>query len=251
MKISIVTATYNSARTLELCMDSVLNQTYDDIEYVIIDGNSKDETLNLIKSKSEIYKNITWISEKDNGIYDALNKGIAKATGDVIGFVHSDDFLASSTIIEQIAKAFKSQKVDGVYGDLHYVRFEDVDSIVRNWKSQSFKKQLLFRGWMPAHPTLFLKSEIYKTNGGFDLNYKIAADYDFILRIFKCPDYKFHYLSETITKMRVGGASNRSLKNLILKTKEDYLAAKVNEIGFPIVTICLKNISKIPQWLSK
>lgn len=251
MKISIITATYNSAKTLEVCLNSVLNQSYKDIEYVIIDGNSKDETLDLIKSKAENNSNIVWLSENDKGIYDALNKGIAKATGDVIGFVHSDDFLADNFIIEKIANIFEAKKVDGVYGDLHYVRFDQVDSIVRNWKSQEFKKSLLNRGWMPAHPTLFLKKNLYIENGDFNLNYRIAADYDFILRIFKRSEYKFHYLSETITKMRVGGASNRSLKNLILKTKEDYRAAKTNKIAFPVITIGLKNLSKIPQWFSK
>jgi glycosyltransferase len=251
MKISIITATYNSVKTLELCMNSVLNQTYDTIEYIIIDGNSKDGTLELIKSKAEKHQNIIWISEKDKGIYDALNKGIEKATGDVIGFVHSDDFLATETIISKIADTFKSEKVDGVYGNLHYVRFDNVESIVRNWTSKPFEKKLLKRGWMPAHPTLFLKSNVYKSNGNFNLQYRIAADYDFILRIFKGSDYKFYHLPETITKMRVGGASNRSLKNLLLKTKEDFRAARTNKIESPLLTVGLKNLSKIPQWLTK
>lgn len=251
MKISIITATYNSAKTLEVCMDSVLNQTYKDIEYIFIDGNSTDETLSLIKSKAKSHSNISWISGPDTGIYDALNKGISKATGDVIGFVHSDDYLANDTIISRIADVFMSNKIDGVYGNLHYVQFENPDIIVRNWQSQSFKKSLLNRGWMPAHPTLFLKKAIYRSNGIFNLDYRIAADYDFILRIFNQPHLKFYYLSETITKMRVGGESNRSLKNLILKTKEDYKAARTNELPFPALVIGLKNLSKIPQWLSK
>ena len=251
MKISIITATYNSAKTLELCMNSVLNQTYNKIEYIIVDGNSTDETLDLIKSKAETHHNIVWSSERDKGIYDALNKGIAKATGDVIGFVHSDDFLADKFIIEKIANAFKSEEVDGVYGDLHYVNFEKVDSIVRNWKSQPYHRALLNRGWMPAHPTLFLRKELYNTHGCFNLDYRIAADYDFILRIFQGAQYKFHYLPETIMKMRVGGASNRSLKNLILKTKEDYRAARTNKIGLPFMVVTFKNLSKIPQWISK
>lgn len=251
MKISIITATYNSAKTLEVCMDSVLNQTYDDIEYILVDGNSKDGTLDLIKSKAQKHENVSWISEPDKGIYDALNKGILKATGDVVGFVHSDDFLANKTIVSKIANAFKSEKVDGVYGNLHYVRFDNVDDVIRNWKSQDFKIKLLGRGWMPAHPTLFLKSDIYRTNGKFNLDYRIAADYDFILRIFKNPLNKFYYLPETITKMRVGGLSNRNLSNLILKTTEDYRAAKTNHIRLPLITIGLKNLSKIPQWFSK
>lgn len=230
-------------------MDSVLNQTYKDIEYVIVDGNSNDGSIDLIASKAETHKNVIWISEQDNGIYDALNKGISMATGDVIGFVHSDDFLADNSIVEKIVSVFKLKHVDGVYGNLHYVRFNNVQSIVRNWKSKPFKKKFLNRGWMPAHPSLFIKSDIYKSKGSFNINYRIAADYDFILRIFNANDYKFYYLPETIIKMRVGGASNRSLKNLILKTREDYRAAKNNRIKLPFLAIGLKNITKIPQWL--
>ncbi len=251
MKISIITATYNSENTLEVCMDSVLNQTYKEIEYIIVDGNSTDGTLELIKSKVAVHSNITWISESDNGIYDALNKGVAMATGDVIGFMHSDDYLADTTIIGKIAEAFNSKKIDGLYGNLHYVQFQNPEIIVRNWQSQTFTKNLLNRGWMPAHPTLFLKKDVYKKYGNFNLQYRIAADYDFILRIFKNPSLKFYYLSETITKMRLGGESNRTLKNLMRKSKEDYMAAKTNNLNFPILVIGLKNLSKIPQWFKR
>ena len=251
MKISIITATYNSAKTLEFCMDSVLNQTYENIEYIIVDGNSNDETLSIIKAKANKYKNIFWISEKDRGIYDALNKGINMANGDVIGFVHSDDFLANKNIIGKIVDVFKYKKVDGVYGNLHYVSADNIEAIVRNWKSQPFKGKLLKRGWMPAHPTLFLKREVYNLNGNFTLDYRISADYDFILRIFNKSSYRFFYLPETITKMRIGGSSNRNLKRLILKTKEDYHAARRNHIKWPIVTVGLKNVSKIPQFFLK
>ena len=251
MKISIITATYNSGKTLEVCMDSVLHQTYKDIEYILIDGKSKDDTLEVIKSKAEQHANVVYVSEPDKGIYDALNKGIAKATGDVIGFVHSDDFLADPTIISKIAEAFDSEALDGIYGNLHYVQCDDIDKIVRNWVSQPFTPRLLNRGWMPAHPTLFLKKDVYIKYGQFNLDYKIAADYDFILRVFKQEHHNFKYLPFTITKMRVGGASNRSLKNLIQKTKEDFKAANTNNIRFPIKVILQKNLSKIPQWFSK
>lgn len=251
MKISIITATYNSEKTLEFCMNSVLSQTYSDIEYIIVDGGSKDDTVNLIKAKAKEFSNIIWSSEPDKGIYDALNKGILKATGDVIGFVHSDDYLADNTIMSQIINAFEDKEVDGVYGDLHYVSFENPDIVIRNWKSQPFQPKLLKRGWMPAHPTLFLKRDVYETQGNFNLTYEIAADYDFILRIFNSSKYTFHYLPKTIVKMRVGGASNKSLKNLIKKTKEDLKAAKTNHLSFPIGVIIMKNLSKIPQWLKK
>lgn len=251
MKISIITATYNSAQTLEVCMDSVLNQEYDNIEYIIIDGKSKDDSLSLVKSKAAKHPHIVYISEPDKGIYDALNKGVAMATGDVVGFVHSDDFLADAGVISQIAAAFKDPSIDGVYGDLHYVQFDATEKIVRNWRSQDFAPKLLKRGWMPAHPTLFLKRDVYATHGHFNLDYRIAADYDFILRVFKQEHYTFKYLPLTITKMRVGGASNKSLKNLYLKTKEDLKAAQTNKIYFPLRVVVQKNLSKIPQWFSK
>lgn len=250
-KISVITATFNSAKTVQTCFDSVLNQTYPHIEYIIIDGGSKDETVNIIKKNADKNPNIVWVSEKDNGIYDALNKGIAMATGEIVGFVHSDDYLASDDILKDIAAAFESKEIDGVYGDLHYVDFLDVSKVIRNWKSQDFKPSLLKRGWMPAHPTLFLKSQLYQKEGVFNTKFKIAADYDFILRIFKNPNYSFEYLPKTIVKMRVGGASNKSFKNLVLKTHEDLKVAKSNGLPLPYFTIGLKNISKIPQWIKK
>ena len=232
-------------------MDSVLNQTYANIEYLIIDGASKDGTKDIIKSKAQKFQQVKWISEPDQGIYDALNKGIKMATGDVIGFVHSDDFLANNDVIEQVAKIFSTHHVVGVYGDLHYVAFENKDKVIRNWKSRKFKPSLLQNGWMPAHPTLFLKSSVYKNKGTFDLTYKIAADYDFILRVFTEKTYSFYYLQETMTKMRVGGASNKSLKNMIKKSREDFKAAKTNGLQLPFKVILNKNLSKISQWFNK
>lgn len=247
MKVSIITAVYNSSKTIETCMDSVLNQTYKDIEYIIVDGGSNTETLNLLNSAANKHQNIKLSSEPDKGIYDALNKGISKATGDIVGFVHSDDFLASDTIITEIVAAFKSQNVDGIYGNLHYVALENTTKIIRNWVSKPFNHRLLKEGWMPAHPTLYLKKDLYKTYGKFDLSYQIAADYDFILRIFKQKSLKFLYLPKTIVKMRVGGASNKSLKNILQKSKEDYRAMTTNKTG-NWLTIFRKNLSKLKQF---
>lgn len=249
MKVSLITATYNSAATIKSCMDSVLNQTYDAIEYIIVDGGSKDATPGIIQEKASANNTIIFSSEPDKGIYDALNKGVKKATGDIIGFVHSDDFLADDQVIQNIVTAFEEHQVDGVFGDLHYVALENTDRVVRNWVSRDFEPNLLKAGWMPAHPTLYLKKEVYEINGVFDLGYKIAADYDFILRIFKQADLKFYYLPKTIVKMRVGGASNRSLKNIIQKTKEDYRAVKHNKTG-NWTTIAVKNLSKLKQFIS-
>ena len=250
MKVSIITATYNSATTIAACMDSVLNQSYTDIEYIIMDGGSEDDTVKIITEAAKLNPNVIFKSEPDKGIYDALNKGIARATGTIIGFVHSDDFLADTDVISSIVETFKTEHADGVYGNLHYVAFDNTDKIIRNWISKPYKKKLLKKGWMPAHPSLFLKKEIYDTYGLFNMNYKIAADYDFILRVFQQKNLKFSYLEKTIIKMRVGGASNKSLKNIVQKTKEDFKAIKHNKIG-GFGTVLLKNITKIKQFIPK
>ena len=249
MKISIITATYNSEVTLSSCMTSVLQQSYQNIEYLIIDGNSTDETLELVKQHQVQFPQIEFkiLSEPDNGIYDALNKGVQLAAGEVIGFVHSDDILANNQIISKIANQFDKENIDGVYGDLQYVNKNNISKIIRYWKSTSFNSSLLTKGWMPAHPTLFLKKEVYEKHGEFNLSFKISADYDFILRIFKDDSLKFTYLPCLITKMRVGGASNRSLKNFFKKSREDYKAIKSNNIG-NFLTLIRKNTSKIKQF---
>jgi len=247
MKVSLITASYNSAPDLVSCMESVVNQDYSNIEYIIVDGASSDETLSIIADYQNKFDFIKVISEGDGGIYDALNKGVELTTGDIIGFVHSDDVLADTTIISRIVAQFNNEAVDGVYGDLNYVDKDDINKIIRKWISQSFKKNLLKKGWMPAHPTLFLKKEVYEAHGNFDLGYKIAADYDFMLRILKDESLKFSYLPEVISKMRMGGASNRSLKNIIQKTKEDYRAVTSNKIG-GVLSILRKNTSKIKQF---
>jgi glycosyltransferase involved in cell wall biosynthesis len=248
MKVSIITATYNSEATIAMCVNSVLSQTYSNIEYIIVDGKSTDDTLKILKVLTANATNVFLSSEPDQGIYDALNKGIEKAAGDIIGFLHSDDFLTDHKVIELIAQSFVNQNADGIYGDLHYVSSDSPDKIIRNWISEPFNLKLLKRGWMPAHPTLYLKKELYDTYGKFNLQYKIAADYDFILRIFKQEHLCFYYLPKTIVKMRTGGASNRSLKNIVQKTKEDYRAVKVNNTG-NWLTILLKNVTKLKQFM--
>jgi glycosyltransferase len=228
----------------------VVNQTYDNIEYIIVDGASTDGSIELIKDFQKVHDNIKLISEPDHGIYDALNKGIRHATGDIIGFIHADDMLASNCVISNIIENFKNDNIAGVYGDLHYITTEEPFKIIRNWKSEPFRPKLLRQGWMPAHPTLFLKKTIFERYGNFKLDYRIAADYDFMLRIFKDSTLTFKYLPEVITKMRVGGASNKSLKNLVQKTKEDYRAVRSNNIGGWYL-IFLKNISKVRQFIFK
>ena len=249
MRVSIITATYNSEASILSALRSIESQNYLNIELIIVDGASKDNTLELIRSNYK--RELKVISERDKGIYDALNKGIRHATGDIIGFVHSDDLLAHPEVLAEMVETFKTSDPDGVYGDLEYVDKEDPAKVIRYWKSQSFKSKLLKRGWMPAHPTLFLKKEVYKKHGFFDLDYKIAADYDLMLRIFQDTSLEFKYFPRVVTKMRIGGASNRSLKNILQKSKEDYLALRSNNISYPVKTLVFKNLSKIPQFLNK
>ena len=245
MKVSIITACYNSSANILDCIESVNNQTYLDIEHIFIDGLSSDKTIDIIKSNSK--RNPVILSENDKGIYYALNKGLSIVSGDIIGFVHSDDLISSSSIIFEIVKKIKLESVDGLYGDLNYVDKMNTNKVIRFWKSRNFKHEFLKRGWMPAHPTFFLKNEVYKKHGLFDLSYRIAADYDFMLRVLKDHTLKFGYLPKVITIMRVGGASNVSLKNIIQKTKEDYRAIRSNKIG-GWFSILLKNFSKIKQF---
>ena len=247
MKVSLITATYNSEISIKTCLDSIVSQDYSDLECLFIDGGSSDNTLSIIKKYRQNNPFIKMVSEKDYGIYDALNKGISAASGDIIGFVHSDDFLTTNNIINQICSMMKTESLDGVYGDLQYVDEINTKKIIRNWKSCHFKPGLLKNGWMPPHPTLFLKKEVYQKHGLFDLSYRISADYDFMLRIFKDSELKLGYLPKVITKMRVGGASNRSIKNIIEKSKEDYRAIKSNNIG-DFLTLIRKNTSKLKQF---
>lgn len=246
LKISIISVCYNSSKTILDTIKSVNSQSYPNIEHVFIDGLSLDNTLEIIRSNSKKKKVI--ISEQDNGLYDAINKGILNATGDVIGLLHSDDLLASSNVISKLVTKIQNENLDGVYGDLQYVDKINTNKIIRFWRSCKFNPNLLGKGWMPAHPTLILKKEVYLEHGVFDKSYKISADYDFMLRIFKNSNLKFGYLPIVVTKMRVGGASNRSVKNIIKKSKEDYRAILSNNIG-GFVTLLLKNTSKIKQFL--
>lgn len=243
MKISIITAVWNNKETIKDAVDSVLAQTYPDIEYIVIDGGSTDGTVDIIKSYGD--RITKFVSEKDKGIYDALNKGVRVATGDVIGFLHSDDIFADENSVSKIAEAFCSG-VDGVYSDLVYTPKTDLDKVLRYWKSCDYKPSLLKRGWMPPHPTFYLRRELYDRFGLFDLSFRIAADYEFTLRVLK-NNIQISYIPEVLYKMRLGGASNKSLKNIILKSKEDYRALKKNNIG-GLSTLLLKNLSKIGQF---
>ena len=248
MKITLITATYNSEKHIGCCLQSMTGQSYKNLEHLIIDGGSRDGTFEIAKSISSVSK---WISEPDKGIYDALNKGIRLATGDIIGFLHSDDLFDSPDTLQHIADAFANQEVSVVYGDSLFVDQQDINKVVRYWKSQPFKPALLQRGWMPPHPTVFMRREVYEKHGLFNINLKCSADYDYILRVFRDKTQKFEYLPEVITKMQMGGMSTGGIKNLIIKKKEDYWVLKNNQMPFPFWVLVAKNLSKIPQFIFK
>lgn len=245
MKISIITITYNSAKTLQRALASILSQTYKDIEHIIVDGASDDGTAEIIKAYAEAHQNVRWVSEKDDGIYNALNKGIRMATGDVIGFLHSDDVLNSADSIEQIATAFESSQADVVYGDLQYCKG---GKVVRRWKSNAFNPRALKFGWMPPHPTVYVRKEVYEQVGLYDEWFRISADYDMLLRIFTA-GYKTHYIPEVMVSMETGGASNKNTKARLSKTQEDFIVLKKNHVGAGLLTVACKQLRKIRQFL--
>lgn len=245
MKISIITATYNSAKTLEQTLNSLNSQDYPDIEYIIVDGVSTDSTLKIVEQYGD--RVTTVISEKDNGIYDALNKGIALATGDIIGFLHSDDLFADEQVVGCIAQEFSKKPTDAVYGDLNYVSKSDATKIIRRWISGNFNRGKFKNGWMPPHPTFYMKREHYLSLGSFDLKFSISSDYESMLRYLWKNKLCVRYIPKVLINMRVGGESNRSLPNIWKKTNEDVQAMVKNGIP-PIRGLILKNLSKVSQF---
>lgn len=249
MKVSIITVVYNGAETIEDAIQSVLSQTYSNIEYIIIDGGSTDGTLDIIK---KFQKDINYlISERDAGIYDAMNKGINVATGDVIGILNSDDFYYKSSTISNVVELIKTSLADGIYGDLIYVDRNNPDKTIRYWKAGSYKKSNFRWGWMPPHPTVFLRKEVYKKFGLFNTHFNSAADYEFLLRIMYKNNVKLDYLPEILTKMRVGGKSNITIKNRLMANFEDLKAWKINGLNPFVFTTLLKPIMKIKQFWQK
>ncbi len=247
MKISIITVVYNGEKTIRQALRSVISQSYSDIEYIVIDGKSTDNTIKIIneyRDKIDIF-----ISEKDNGLYDALNKGIRLSTGDVIGILHADDRYTDRYAIEEVAKAFKSSNSDSVYSDLIYIKNMS-DKILRYWKSGEFNIKKLKFGWMPPHPVFFIKTDIIRRYSLiYDTSLNISGDYDFILKLLGKYKITTHYIPKVLYKMNIGGISNKSISNIIQKSKEDYICIKRNKIG-GLFTLFCKNIIKIPQFIS-
>jgi glycosyltransferase involved in cell wall biosynthesis len=245
MKISIITATYNSAATVRDTLACIASQQYPNIEHLIVDGLSKDNTLEIVKEFSHVAK---VISEKDKGIYDAMNKGVKLATGDIIGILNSDDFYTSPSILSKVITAFEDPAVDAVYGDLQYVKATNVEAVTRTWKSGAYKKGNLYYGWMPPHPTFFVRRHVYEKCGLFNTTLRSAADYELMLRVLLKYDARVKYIPEVLVKMRAGGMSNASLKNRFRANKEDAMAWKLNDLKPYFFTMWLKPLRKVLQF---
>jgi glycosyltransferase involved in cell wall biosynthesis len=246
LHISVITAVFNSGNTLGNALRSVHGQKWPNVEHIVIDGGSTDGSLAVIdQHKAGISK---LVSEPDRGLYDALNKGIRHASGDVIGFMHADDEFASAHALARIASAFEDPAVGAVYGDLVYVRSGDASRVVRYWRAGQYRRGQLTQGWMPPHPTFYVRREIYSRFGGFDTRYRIAADYENMLRILWRGRVQAAYIPEVLVRMRLGGMSNMSLFNILRKSREDYAAMRQNGIG-GLHALLLKNVTKLPQFV--
>ena len=244
MKISIITVCFNAEDTISDTIQSVLSQDYEDVEYIIVDGKSTDRTLEIIQSKQ---KKIQLISEKDQGIYDAMNKGINIASGDVIGILNADDVYKNKQVLSEVMNAFKNN-VSIVYGDIEYVN-NDLSRVVRKWKAGIFRPGKFKWGWMPPHPGFFMKKSCYQRYGLFNLNLSTSADYELMLRMFEVHKLNHFYIPKIITSMRIGGVSNSSLKNRFAANKNDRKAWDIHPVNPFWFTFIMKPLRKLPQFL--
>ena len=245
MRFSIITVSYNNANTIADTLRSVAEQTHQDIEHIVIDGASSDATLQIVRAHGARVARV--ISESDQGLYDAMNKGLALVTGQYVGFLNADDLFASPQAIARLADA-ASTGADAIFGDLAYVAHDDINHIVRSWRSGDFRPSSLRFGWMPPHPTFYLKRSLLPALGGFDFSLKIAADYDFMLRCLLRPGATASYAPHVLVRMRLGGASNASFTAMLHKSREDLLVLRRHRVGGWLALAC-KNLRKLPQYL--
>lgn len=249
MKISVITVTYNSGAVVRDAIASVLRQTYSNIEYIIVDGNSTDNTMDIVRAFEPSFAGrLRWVSEPDRGIYDAMNKGIAMATGDVVGILNSDDFFTSDNIVELIASSFV-EDTDAVYGDVHYVSPANLSRSVRYYSSRSFRPWKMRFGYMPAHPSFYVRRSIYTRYGGYSLDYHIASDYDMMLRLFCLHKIRAKYVPADFVTMRTGGVSTKSMANRLLITREDAKACRKNGMYSNVLLCSVKYFTKVFEFL--
>jgi glycosyltransferase involved in cell wall biosynthesis len=246
LKITVITATFNAASTIEQTILSVLDQTYKNVEYIIVDGGSTDGTQKIIERYSSSLGK--FISEKDSGLYNALNKGIKMSSGDAIAFLHSDDFYTGKNVLQDYVNKFQTEDCDAVYADLFYVDKNDTSKIVRKWKSEKYQEGDFLKGWMPPHPTFICKKNIYDRLGLYREDFNSAADYELMLRFIQKNKIRISYLAEFVIKMRVGGESNKTVKNRVRANSDDRRAWKVNELKPGFLTLFLKPLRKIKQF---
>ncbi|MEQ8625778.1 MAG: glycosyltransferase family 2 protein [Vicingaceae bacterium] len=246
LKVSIITVCYNSAKTIEDTIQSVLTQGYKSIEYLIVDGQSTDGTLAILEKFKD---QLQYISESDKGMYDGLNKGIKKANGDIIGILNADDFYIDNKVIEDVVELMTIENTDALYADLYYVDAENTNQVKRYWKSGNYKHGDFKKGWMPPHPAFFLKKECYEKYGNFNLSLKTAADYELMLRMLHKYKVPVSYLKRVIVKMRIGGMSNASFKNRWKANRQDKKAWEINGLKPAPYTFLFKPMRKIVQFL--
>ncbi|WP_020607611.1 glycosyltransferase family 2 protein [Spirosoma spitsbergense] len=249
MKVSIITVVYNGASFIQDCIKSILNQTYPDIEYIIIDGQSTDGTVEIVQSYGT--KIAHFISEPDKGLYDAMNKGIGLATGEVIGLLNADDFYRHNRVIENMVATFERTGSDAVYGDMLYVDRNDPQKLKRYWRSGWYHDNAFLWGWMPGHLSFFAKRLLYEKHGAFRLDMKSAADYELMLRFIHKNKARLAYMDEVTIVMRAGGISNSSLKNRLRANREDQTAWQLNNLKPYFFTFWLKPLRKLKQYISK
>lgn len=247
MKISIITTTFNSEKTIKNTIESIIFQSHQNIEYIIIDGASTDNTLNIIQEYQKKYP-IKLVSEPDSGIYDAMNKGIDLATGDIIGILNSDDFYKNNEVLSAVNKTFLDNETDAIYADLEYVDPVDTQKITRIWMAGHYKEKKIANGWIFPHPTLFVKKEVYNKYGKFNLKFKIASDYELMLRLVKIYKIKVYYLPQIIVSMRNNGTSGRNFKQRRSGWRELKEAWMENKLQVPYLFIMRRIISKITQY---
>jgi glycosyltransferase involved in cell wall biosynthesis len=243
MKVSIITATFNSSAHIADCVKSINDQTYHDIEHIIVDGASKDNTLDIVNGIPNRVEKI--ISEPDKGIYDAMNKGIQAATGDVIGILNSDDFFTSDDVIQTVVESFNNYAIDALYGDVHFVSPDNLSKSVRYYSSSVFKPSLFRFGFMPAHPSFYMKKECYDKYGLYALDYKIASDYDLLIRYLYKEKIKYKYIKKDFVTMRTGGVSTENFNSRVTLNKEIVRACRKYGIYTNMFMLSLKYLYKI------